>query len=80
MWVILRGGCCNKILLQTFLLIFTGGKKLQETLDKQLEPFSKQYRNLATEKFIVIVVNNYVKFLEFYVIWVKMNVETYIYI
>lgn len=32
-----------------------GGKKLQETLDKQLEPFSKQYRNLATEKFIVIV-------------------------
>lgn len=68
----------NKIPQQTFLLIFTGGKKLQETLDKQLEPFSKQYRNLTTEKFIVIVVNNYVKFLEFYVILVKMNVETYI--
>lgn len=68
----------NEIPQHTFLLIFTGGKRLQETLDKQLEPFSKQYKNLATEKFIVIVVNDLHNFLEFHVILVKINVKIYI--
>lgn len=78
-WGFFWGGVVgNEIPQHTFLLIFTGGKRLQETLDKQLEPFSKQYKNLATEKFIVIVVNDLHNFLEFHVILVKINVKIHI--
>ncbi|XP_061163403.1 ankyrin repeat domain-containing protein 27-like isoform X2 [Saccostrea echinata] len=40
---------------KAFLFGSHGGKRLQDTLDRQLDSFSKQYRNLASEKFIVIV-------------------------
>ncbi|XP_055997855.1 ankyrin repeat domain-containing protein 27-like isoform X5 [Ostrea edulis] len=45
---------------KAYLFGHHGGKRLQESLEKQLESFSKQYRNLAAEKFIVIV--NYESF------------------
>ncbi|XP_062614913.1 ankyrin repeat domain-containing protein 27-like [Saccostrea cucullata] len=40
---------------KAFLFGNHGGKRLQDTLDRQLESFCKQYRNLASGKFIVIV-------------------------